>query len=163
MSEARGWHHTQAQAEYLRLWAHRPRLRTLSATRLVEFRCPPKAGHLLGVIYKSRFGPLFVSLADDLEVLDLVSMKGLAVQFPEDAARAKKAGWDPSPRLPLVDEPFAEDPCPLNCRCGSWPPLTREALKWALSLPPGRRNRPIIIVMTRQALIAPSDTLSLQS
>ena len=168
MSEARGYpfgrkHFTRAQAEYVWLQAHRPRLRTLPAARLVEFRCPPKAGHLLGVIYKTRSGPLFASLADDLETLDPVSMMEQAAGFPESAALMKKAGWDLSPRLPLVDEPFTEDPCPLNCRCGSWPPLTREALKWALSLLPGRRNRPIIVVTTRHALIAPSVTLSLQS
>jgi hypothetical protein len=155
MSEARGYpfgnkHFTRAQAEYVWLQAHRPRLRTMPAERLVEFRCPPKSGHLLGVIYKSRSGPLFASIAPDLDTLDPVRMKG-------------KAAWDPSPRLPLVDEPFTDDPCPLNCRCGSWPPLTREALKWALSLPPARRNRPTIIVTTRHALITPSDTLSLQS
>lgn len=103
---------------------------TLPAPRLVEFRCPA-GGHLLAVIYDTHAGPLCVSTA---RVVD-PEIRRNVVRRKSEGRRVPWGGklpGDPSPRLPLVDEPFSDDPVPLNCRCGSWAPLTRAALRDAL-------------------------------
>lgn len=114
---------TQAQAEYERL----AKLATgpdraddhwkLPARRIVEFWCRK---HLLGVIYETPSGPLFVSSARYL------STKKFRSKWTQHAARLP---GNPSPRLPFLDEPFSDTPAPLNCRCGQWPSLTREILQ----------------------------------
>lgn len=141
-----GSHATTAQIEFMRL--HRlqmskpsPRLndRTLPARRLVEFRCRggAKGGHLLGVIYQSQHGPLFVSTADSIsagtETFGRSMYESKRLHRELGVVAINNAPWNPSPRLPLEDEPFSsDDPCLLRCRCGSWPVITRDALRWAV-------------------------------
>lgn len=111
---------------------------TLPARRLVEFRCR-KRGHLLGVIYTSREGPLFVSAATDAKLVDEQGMRLPAyettIYSDEDGNREtmKYRPTDPSPRLPDTDEPSSDVPAPLNCRCGVWPDVPRDGLKSALA------------------------------
>jgi len=138
--------YTRAQVELLRLEAMRPTPRpndrTLPARRLIEFRCA-KAGHLLGVIYASTAGPLFVSTADELtddaegrraSIEDTRKIvESLRSRLTASHASAmKRLAWEPSPRLPLLAEPGSEAPAPTSCRCGGGPLLTQDSLKWAL-------------------------------
>jgi hypothetical protein len=167
--------HTLAQLEMMRLQDARPRPwppvdqirdRTLPAPRLVEFRCrggKPYAGHLLAVIYRTPRGPLAVSTADDA-FDDMPArnkrVREWAAEQPRLHFDPKRLPWQPNPRLLEVDEPFADDPMPINCRCGPWPDLTRAALRAAAAL--YHRGAPVVIGVSHSGLHGPGDTLCVQ-
>jgi hypothetical protein len=56
---------------------------------------------------------------------------------------------------------FSDDPVPINCRCGSWPDLTREHLRAAVGLyrQANLRDRPLVIGVSRRGLHSAPDTL----
>jgi hypothetical protein len=156
--------HTRAQQEMMRLQLARTtrRDRTLPARRLVEFRCRgPKPGHLLAVIYGTLSGPLAVSTAD--VVFDAVAqrnqrMREFAAEHP-NVTNPMRPAWLPSPRLVEVDEPFSDDPMPINCRCGSWPDLTRDILRTALGLLGEASAGPVVLGVSVSGVRGPGGTL----
>jgi hypothetical protein len=168
--------YTAAQWEMTRLQLanperNRPADRTLPARRLVEFRCrgdqTVRQHHLLAVIYQSRRGPLAVSTADvvytpeDQATLNRHARE-LIAKFPKDPEwNPKRSAWDPNPRLVELDEIFSDDPMRINCRCGSWPDLTREHLRTAVDLQRqgNLHNRPLVIGVSRRGLHSAPDTL----
>lgn len=150
------WELTRLQFRHLEPGKSRPRDPTVSAQRLVEFRCRAGgAGHLLAVIYKSRRGPLAVSTADELHDAEWMAERRRRGQ--------KRPNWAPSPKLIEFDEPFAEEPMPINCRCRRWPDLTREHLRVALACHAslGSSARPTVIGVSAEGLHSARDTLCL--
>lgn len=171
--------YTAAQWEMTRLQLinpgrNRPSDRTLPAVRLVEFRCwgdqPARRQHqhhLLAVIYQSRRGPLAVSMADVVLTPEGQAAlnrhaREMISEFPEDPDwNPKRSDWDPNPRLVELDEAFSDDPMPINCRCGSWPDLTREHLRIAVDLhrQANLSSRPLVIGVSGRGLHSARDTL----
>jgi hypothetical protein len=168
--------YTAAQWEMTRLQLanperNRPADRTLPARRLVEFRCrgdqKVRQHHLLAAIYQSRRGPLAVSTADVIHTAEGRAglnrhARELVARFPNDLNwNPKRAAWNPNPRLVELDEIFSDDPVPINCRCGSWPDLTREHLRAAVGLyrQANLRGRPLVIGVSRRGLHSARDTL----
>jgi hypothetical protein len=139
----------------------------------VEFRCRGdergKVHHLLAVIYDSASGPLAVSTAlrkHNRE--DLIAMSEHYREFLAGLGqlpKGRRLAWDPNPRLIEVDEPFSDDPVPLNCRCGDWPHLTRDHFKAALDVyrcgDAGRQGQPVVIGVSMRALHSARATLCL--
>lgn len=146
----------------------RPGDRILVGRRLVEFRCRGRrAGHVLAVIYHVPAGDLFVSTADSLHATaqQRSYLKERNRQFTADLGLDEdrspgKAPWNPSPRLVGVDETFADDPAPINCRCGQWPDLARGAIDWSHDLVRDGAE-PIVVGVSRTGLHGPRDTLYL--
>jgi hypothetical protein len=159
-----------AQLEMMRLqYARRHQAakdRTLPAPRLVEFRCrstKPRTGHLLAVIYRTPRGPLAVSTAD-VAMPDMAArnqrIREWVAEHPRLYFNPKRLAWQPSPRLLEVDEPFADDPMPINCRCRSWPDLTRAHLRAAAAMHHG--GDPVVIAVSHSGLHGPGGTLCAQ-
>ncbi len=152
---------TRAQAAWRRLYEINVRRGRgddfkLPARLLVEFRCT-RRGHFLGALYDTADGPLFASTAK----VAAPAIRANAIQRKHEGHPLRgRVGQNPSPRLPLVDEPFSEDPAPVNCRCGNFPDLTRPALLWALGLPTPDKGAALVRVSAQQLTHA-SDTLSL--